>query len=229
MPVSNWSTTAASNASTLGIDIGEGCDAANVNNGMREIMAQAKTKFDSLDSSVSGLALTTSLSNLGAVANVADKIPYMTGSNGWSTKDLSFLLPIACVLPFARNTAPTGFLECNGAAVSRSTYSALFAIVGTVFGAGDGSTTFNVPDLRGEFVRGWDNGRGVDAARAFGSAQAEQVGPVDIELSSLTQISHDSSAEGDRTISASGTPTSGYAGGTETRPRNIALLYGIKY
>jgi phage-related tail fiber protein len=73
---------------------------------------------------------------------------------------------------FARSTAPAGFLKANGAAVSRTTYAALFAAIGTTWGAGDGSTTFNVPDLRGEFVRGFDDGRGVDSGRSFGSAQA---------------------------------------------------------
>lgn len=53
---------------------------------------------------------------------------------------------------------PAGYLECNGAAVSRTTYAALFAVIGTTYGAGDGSTTFNLPDYRGEFIRGWANG-----------------------------------------------------------------------
>ncbi|WP_336145552.1 phage tail protein, partial [Klebsiella pneumoniae] len=62
-----------------------------------------------------------------------------------------------------------------GAAVSRTTYAALFAVTGTVFGVGDGSTTFNLPNLRGEFVRGFDNGRGIDTSRVFGSAQSGAV------------------------------------------------------
>ena len=75
------------------------------------------------------------------------------------------------------NSAPTGYLKCNGAAVSRATYSDLFTAIGTTFGAGDGSTTFNLPDLRGEWVRGWDDGRGVDSGRVFGSTQSEMIGP----------------------------------------------------
>jgi microcystin-dependent protein len=69
------------------------------------------------------------------------------------------------------NDIPTGFLEENGAAISRTTYAALFAVIGTRFGVGDGSTTFNLPESRGEFIRGWDNSRGVDAGRALGSWQ----------------------------------------------------------
>ena len=57
-------------------------------------------------------------------------------------------IPTATIVPWSSSSVPTGFLECNGAAVSRSTYSALFAIVGTTYGAGDGASTFNLPDLQ---------------------------------------------------------------------------------
>ncbi|MCL9847349.1 phage tail protein [Ralstonia solanacearum] len=73
---------------------------------------------------------------------------------------------------FARSTAPNGWLKANGAAVSRTTYAALFTEIGTTFGAGDGANTFNLPDLRGEFLRGWDDGRGVDSGRGFGTWQS---------------------------------------------------------
>lgn len=76
------------------------------------------------------------------------------------------------VVFFARETPPPGYLKANGAAVSRTTYASLFAAIGTRFGPGDGSTSFNVPDLRGEFVRSWDDGRTVDTGRPFGSWQA---------------------------------------------------------
>lgn len=59
-------------------------------------------------------------------------------------------------------TVPSGYLECNGTAVSRTTYSALFAVLGTIYGAGDGSTTFNLPDYRGMFLRGWAHGSTTD-------------------------------------------------------------------
>ena len=76
---------------------------------------------------------------------------------------------------FAGSSAPAGWLKANGAAVSRALYAALFAAIGTTYGAGDGSTTFNLPDLRGEFMRGWDDGRGIDRGRAFGSAQGDAI------------------------------------------------------
>ena len=63
-------------------------------------------------------------------------------------------IPTATIVPWSSSSVPTGFLECNGAAVSRSTYSALFAIVGTTYGAGDGATTFNLPDLQDNVAMG---------------------------------------------------------------------------
>lgn len=84
---------------------------------------------------------------------------------------------VGMVCYFARSTAPNGWLKCNGTAWSRTTYKALFDAIGTTFGEGDGSTTFEVPDLRAEFIRGWDDGRGIDpttysevAATSSGSA-----------------------------------------------------------
>ena len=68
-------------------------------------------------------------------------------------------IPTATIVPWSDSSVPTGFLECNGAAVSRSTYSALFAIVGTTYGAGDGSSTFNVPDLQDNVPVGKSNNK----------------------------------------------------------------------
>lgn len=63
-------------------------------------------------------------------------------------------VPIGAIIPYAGSTAPFGTLICNGAAISRSAYPELFDAIGTTWGAGDGSTTFNIPDLRGYFLRG---------------------------------------------------------------------------
>ncbi len=65
---------------------------------------------------------------------------------------------IGFIRPFAHGTVPPHFLECNGAEVSRTQYAALFAKIGTTFGAGDGATTFNLPDLREKVIKGWDQG-----------------------------------------------------------------------
>lgn len=79
--------------------------------------------------------------------------------------------PPGAVQFFAQPWAPVGWLKANGAEVSRTTYANLFAAIGTHYGAGNGSTTFNLPDLRGEFLRSWDDGKGVDKSRLFGGWQ----------------------------------------------------------
>ena len=84
------------------------------------------------------------------------------------------LTPAGTIIYSARTTAPPGYIKANGAAVSRSTFSDLFSAIGTRYGNGNGSTTFNVPDLRGEFIRGLDDGRGVDSGRNLGSVQGSQ-------------------------------------------------------
>lgn len=151
--------------------------------------------------------------------------------------------PAGEVTYFARNTPPAGWLKANGAAVSRTTYAALFAVIGTVFGAGDGATTFNLPDLRGEFVRGWDDGRGVDATRTFASTQT---GAVETHYHSTdgtngsnqhaVYYGSDGNFDYGRSASVSGADAdykagarTGSYGSTETRPRNVALLACIKF
>jgi microcystin-dependent protein len=111
------------------------------------------------------------------------------GSNlpAWATPTT---VPAGTIVMYAANSAPSGWLECNGASIDRTTYAALFAAIGTTFGSVSG-TVFNVPDLRGHFVRGWDNSRGVDSARAFGSSQAYQVGPHTHTASSTGSTSSD--------------------------------------
>ena len=111
--------------------------------------------------------------------NVALTLPSSITNGGFLQTDgsgnLSFQIvagvPSGSVFCMAVATVPSGYLECNGAAVSRTTYAALFAIIGTNYGTGNGSSTFNLPDLRGEFVRGFDNGRGADSGRSIASSQ----------------------------------------------------------
>ena len=90
---------------------------------------------------------------------------------GLGSNQAEYGMPAGSVIHVAMNTAPNGYLKANGAAVSRTTYDKLFTAIGTTYGAGDGSTTFNLPDLRGEFIRSWDDSKGVDAGRAIGSSQ----------------------------------------------------------
>jgi microcystin-dependent protein len=92
--------------------------------------------------------------------------------NGVAWQDIAQLMPAGIILPYGGTSAPYGFLLCNGAAVSRTTYADLFAVVGENFGEGDGNTTFNLPDLRGRFIRGRDNGTARDPDAAGRTAMA---------------------------------------------------------
>ncbi|MBC05730.1 phage tail protein [Thalassospira sp.] len=149
-------------------------------------------------------------------------------------------LPAGSVFWFGAEDPPTGSLVADGSAISRTTYSDLFAAYGVVFGAGDGSTTFNIPDLRGEFIRGWDDGRGVDSGRVFGASQLDQmqghrhgtIGGDSFVVNTGGGIYAAGGAGGGD--SATGSPVSDTTNGTprtgsETRPRNVALLPCVKY
>lgn len=202
-----------------------------------------------------------------AAADITLTLPDNDGNSGEvlstdGSGNLSFVaqpsaVPTGSVHQMATTTAPSGYLKCNGAAVSRTTYAALFAIIGTTWGAGDGSTTFNVPDLRGEFVRGWDDSRGVDSGRSFASFQADQnkshshgasasssvfdpghahsVGYGNAETNagrayeSTDGFAGNYNTNGATTgISVSTSVSIAADGGTQARPRNIALMYVIK-
>lgn len=96
------------------------------------------------------------------------------GTGGQSSAGLVDPRQSGQVAFFARQTPPPGWLKANGAAVSRNVYTNLFTAISTLWGGGDGSTTFNVPDLRGEFLRGWDDGRGADPGRGVATWQGSQ-------------------------------------------------------
>jgi microcystin-dependent protein len=143
-------------------------------------------------------------------------------------------MPIGTVIYVAYITPPDGWLECNGQAIDRTMYSLLFDKISTTYGAGNGTTTFNLPDLRGEFIRGWDNSKGIDNGRVFGSYQED-------ELKSHNHIIYNTQPDSktpvtttnDRALSGTGwqtnfNPYTSSTGGTETRPRNIALMPIIK-
>ena len=87
------------------------------------------------------------------------------------------LVPTGTVLAFAGSSAPSGFLLCDGRAVSRTTYTSLFSVIGTTYGSGDGSTTFNLPDMRGRVAVGSDANLGAAAGVQSVSLTAAQNGP----------------------------------------------------
>lgn len=109
-------------------------------------------------------------------------------------------LPVGATILHAGTSAPAGYLKENGAEVSRTTYAALFDAIGTTFGSGNGTTTFNLPESRGEFFRALDDGRGVDPGRSIGSAQSSMVGPHNhtASMTSAGSHSHTVSSAGSR-------------------------------
>lgn len=130
------------------------------------------------------------------------------------------------VAAWATATPPTGWLECDGASLLRADYAALFAVIGVTWGTVDG-THFTLPDLRGEFIRGYDNGKGTDPARAFASSQTDEF-EAHTHTTPTVQTNMNSTG-GTTTGGAAGSgTTTGSAGSTETRPRNFALMYCIK-
>lgn len=150
------------------------------------------------------------------------------------------------IVPFASPSTKVGWLKCDGAAVSRTTYARLFDDIGTYYGAGDGSTTFNVPDVRGEFVRGWDDGAGRDSGRVYGTKQSDTLQNItgrfktfDRGVPGNTGAFSDIGAGAWSSSVASGNSDTWGAvtefdasrvarTSTETRPRNIAFPYFIK-
>lgn len=154
---------------------------------------------------------------------------------------------------FAMATPPDGWLKAEGQAVSRATYADLFAAIGVSFGVGDGSTTFNLPDMRGEFIRGVDGGRGVDSGRVLGSSQKGSLLVGDMGASNAALTARATSTPNTVAVTDSGwdavnladypnnqfASAAGSAGALNTntteqyngasRPRNVALLGCIKF
>lgn len=171
--------------------------------------------------------------------NAAQEFAVATATTGNSAINLTQLLGYVSsgmVMPFAGSAAPTGWLECNGSAVSRTTYAALFAVIGTLWGVGDGSTTFNLPETRGEFIRGYDNSRGVDSGRVLASSQSDEL-KAHTHPRNTDGFSEATNVDTNGTISGNYSPpalylknytTTGSTGGSETRPRNVAMMYIIK-
>lgn len=192
------------------------------------------------------------------LSDLQDPPTARTNLGVYSKDECDRLAPVGEVSFFARAAAPTGWLKANGAAVSRTAYAALFTALGTTYGAGDGFNTFGLPDLRGEFLRALDDGRGIDANRVLGSAQTGQNAAHTHSGSTTTAGSHshsytdnqpynprptglaggiDAPAVWGQTLSgttgAAGAHSHSFTtdsnGGTEARPRNVALLACIKF
>lgn len=143
------------------------------------------------------------------------------------------------IISFAGAAEPAGYLICDGRSVTVAAYPELYAAIGNNWG-GDG-TNFNLPDLRGQFLRGQDGGVGVDPDRASRTAKStggntgDAVGSYQTDIfgshTHTTGVANQSSVStgGAWTTKGLGGDQTGGAGGSETRPKNAYVLYVIKY
>lgn len=140
---------------------------------------------------------------------------------------------VGAVQAFACSTAPTGWIECDGRALYSLSYPALYERIGTTFGSGEPpftTTNFNIPDLRGQFIRGWDSLGLTDPGRTFGSPQMDEFEAHTHDMTYNTNQPSNTSS-GTSMASSGGDTYSKNTGSTgeatETRPKNIALMYCI--
>jgi microcystin-dependent protein len=157
-------------------------------------------------------------------------------------------VPPGSVMAFMGTTVPNGWLLCDGSAVSRSGYAALYAVITNSSGAGNGSTTFNLPDMRGMFLRGVDGNANRDpdkasrTAPASGGNSTNAVGSIQsdefkshthqYQLNNDAALNFSSGTHAPRTPETTGlytTVLTQNAGGSETRPKNVYVNYIIKY
>ncbi|MDU9402519.1 phage tail protein [Pseudomonas sp. zfem004] len=140
-------------------------------------------------------------------------------------------LPVGSMLPFPRDVVPTGFLEVDGSVHSIAMYPDLAAYLGGAFNKGDEKAgEFRLPDSRGEFLRGWDHTRGVDAGRGLGTNQADEYKAHTHTQQGINNVASGTGGIGALNVAGNGVDgvQTRSAGGGETRPRNIAVMWCIK-
>ena len=147
------------------------------------------------------------------------------------------LFPAGTVLFTAGSTAPAGFLAATGQSLSKTIYAALYAVIGGTYG--QASATFNLPDLRGQFIRGVDAGANIDPGRILGSTQSDDFKSHRHNSDGNSYVTWpqfgnsygrvEQNQEGGPQDYSSLIPHTAYEGGSETRPKNIAMLGIIKY
>ena len=194
-----------------------------------------------------GLAQVTTSPSDGSVGDAQIQNGSITAGKVQASFAQTLGVPAGIILPFGSSSAPTGYLSCDGAAVSRSTYSTLYTAIGTTWGSGDGTSTFNVPDLRAMFLRGTgthgtqEMADGNDfSAPAVGNFELDQTQdhkhnvPMSPGLAAQTYSSYDIGNNAYNTTYnfVTTSPITATAGtprvGDETRPVNAAVLYVIK-
>ncbi|EJM27774.1 phage tail protein [Pseudomonas sp. GM25] len=150
---------------------------------------------------------------------------------------LGSAVPVGAVMAFPTGIVPPGFLELDGSVQSIATYPDLAAYLSTKFNKGDeGTGNFRLPESRGEFLRGWDHGRGIDIGRGLGSWQADDNKAHAHTYTRIPVFGNTGGANAAGIVADNGTQTgsSNFAsymntsGGSEARPRNLAVMWCIK-
>ena len=188
MPVSAWSTTAASNGSTLGIDIAENCDAANVNNAMREMMAQLKTKLDAMDALIGSPTLDATLAALAGLTTAANQLIYSTGADAFAMTTLS---------AFART-----LIDDGDASTARATLAAL-GLTSATFGTNTVSISLTLGNGDTLLIQGGTGSLAADSNGTISFGTAYSTAPVCIVSGGSSNVSH----EGDVHPSAAASTT----------------------
>jgi microcystin-dependent protein len=148
--ISEFDSTPANNTDIDSINIAEGCAPSGINNAIRELMSQLKDQQTGASGDNFTVGGNLAVTGTATFTGIPSGPTASTGTNTTQLATTAFVLsnstPTGAISMWSTATAPTGYLLCAGAAVSRSTYAALFAVIGTTFGVGDGSTTFNLPN-----------------------------------------------------------------------------------
>ena len=179
----------------------------------------------------SGSAVTFTTVDTGQGANEL----YDMDQNVKTTSSPTFANIVGMIASFGMASPPTGYLACDGAAIARAgagTYAALFAVLSTTWGVGDGSTTFNVPDLRGGFLRGVGASAGftVNDTTVLATKQSDtQQGHYHFVRTLITGPSYYPYRNAGNLTSANGGPNGDVRSGNENRPNNIGVTFCIKY
>lgn len=158
------------------------------------------------------------------LADLPDKAAALINLGTLSSSDIMMnAVPIGTIIAFWGATAPTGYLPCNGQTVNSGTFPDLVTFLG-------GGSSQALPDLRGEFLRGWDNGRGVDIGRAIKTLQLDDFESHSHSLNGSINFTYTSNPTADFKYFSTGPSTSNTSstGGIETRPRNVAVQYCMK-
>jgi microcystin-dependent protein len=217
--ISEFDSTPANNTDIDSINIAEGCAPSGINNAIRELMSQLKdqqTGASGDNFTVGGnLAVTGTTTFTGIPSGPTASVATNTTQLATTAFVLANANPTGSLIMWTTGTAPTGWLLCAGAAVSRSTYAALFAVIGTTFGVGDGSTTFNVPNYTNRMPYG------TTLAATGGSADAVVVSHTHTITDPGHQ--HNTSVTGSNLFPATGATTIAY-GGPGTYPATIFTM-----